>query len=566
MMVFLKTLVVLFLSISIAKALQFTERSLEGTETSDKLTDKQLAMQRWFAGLTYLKQNISDWEGWGKSVRDLYCDGNTCIRYEIADLAYAAALLGLQTPSYKQVAESIMYDSILRMIQQPVWQYIELFDDFKSQTTYPDPVAYKNIMYSGHLVQILTMFEAIFLNDTFSSMGWDFLWTDPVTRACTMIHYNTSLLIDRVFQQSLAYGIGGVPCEPDSIFVICNNYPQNGWLLYDNLRQSNYTVLSIPSWHKTVKTHGINRHDREFIGNYFKLDYLIKPLGIWEPIGSIGSDMWALSWMKPWWPISDVNDSLVSAFQHIVNSLSWMQISNDTNDDSGLFPQAYLHPSDREQNLFPFDDVITTSFYPMTEKQFLTSEESLSLDRYRQVLRYFEANYGKAIDFDGDDVIDSYQYNSITGQEGDVGDYSIWATSNLLIGMIYPKDDVDYLRNFFQGRRSAKTRNFAMMLESVEYPHVMVAYAESSSHRLTIVLKPGDNPPIVSQTHDIVVSNVFKDLRDRIVVKIDDNLYTNYDIISEDSNDDQVKLVLHLLGWNETAVEQSLSMTVFISC
>lgn len=80
--------------------------------------------------------------------------GNTCIRYEIAGLAYAAAVLAYKTPAYTQVTEQILYNSILRMTKKEVWQYVELFDDFKEQPTYPDPVAYKNIMYSGHLAQV----------------------------------------------------------------------------------------------------------------------------------------------------------------------------------------------------------------------------------------------------------------------------------------------------------------------------------------------------------------------------------------------------------------------------
>ena len=87
--------------------------------------------------------------------------GNTCIRYEIAGLCYAAAVLAYKTPAYTQIAEATMHNAIHRMIDKIAWQYIELFDDFKAQKTYPDPVAYKNIMYSGHLAQMIALFESI---------------------------------------------------------------------------------------------------------------------------------------------------------------------------------------------------------------------------------------------------------------------------------------------------------------------------------------------------------------------------------------------------------------------
>lgn len=122
--------------------------------SADALTEKQLHIQRWFSSLTFLQQSDSCWDGWGDAVNDLNCDGNSCIRYEISGLAYAAAVLASKTPAYTDVSESILYDAIMRMITKPVWQYIELFDDFQSQPSYPDPVAYKNIMYSGHLAQV----------------------------------------------------------------------------------------------------------------------------------------------------------------------------------------------------------------------------------------------------------------------------------------------------------------------------------------------------------------------------------------------------------------------------
>ncbi len=86
---------------------------------------------------------------------DVNCDGNTCIRYEIAGLAYGIAVLASMTPAYTQLTEVMMYRTIQRMTQQIVYQYIEVFPDFQDQPSYPDPVAYKNIMYSGHLAQVV---------------------------------------------------------------------------------------------------------------------------------------------------------------------------------------------------------------------------------------------------------------------------------------------------------------------------------------------------------------------------------------------------------------------------
>ena len=132
---------------------------------------------------------------------------------------------------------------------------------------------------------MILLFENIFQNNTFSTNGWDFVWNNASTGESTSIHYNTRMLMDAIYKESLVYGIGGVPCEPDSIFVICNNYPQNAWLLHDQLYSTNYSVDAITSWHQSVQRHGVNHVLDKALENYFKLDYLIKPLGIWEPIG-----------------------------------------------------------------------------------------------------------------------------------------------------------------------------------------------------------------------------------------------------------------------------------------
>jgi hypothetical protein len=590
-MKFTRLIISLFLVVyNFINALKFTTNTLEGTETGEQLTDKQLAIQRWFSDLTYLRGDVNDWAEWGESVKDIDCDGNTCIRYEIAGLAYAAAILGLKTRSYRQVSEAIMYNSILRMTQQIVWQYVELFDDFKSQSSYPDPVAYKNIMYSGHLVQMISLFEVVFGNYTFSTNGWDFVWTDLTTSEVEVLHYNTSLLMERVYQQSVVYDeTGGVPCEPDSIFIICNNYPQNGWLIHDSLHGTNYTAQSIPAWHKSVKYHGINHllssssssrslmhthssintsnNDNYSLDNFFKLDYLIKPLGIWEPVGNIGSDLWAMGWMKTWWPVVDIEATLTPAFETIMDSSCWTQVTKNSSDSSEeIVSYSYLHSKESSQKIFPFSDFITTSFYPMIEKQFLLIKSSQELQKYQQVMNYFEVEFGEAVDLDGDSIDDAYRYST-----GDNGDYSIWGTANLLIGMLHPSDDLDYLRRIFQSPfNSFNNKKNEPFVESVEYPSVMVSYAQytfqptsTRQNNLTAIIKPGDHPQ-VDRSHSIVFSQipVGSLAGDSLLVKVNEVLRTDYEVIYDEKDKVFARIVLNLPGWNEETVLQSQGTTI----
>jgi hypothetical protein len=176
-MIWLRVFFLLIVSVFQGDSLFIQSKNLKGIKSIIGLTEKQLAIQRWFAQLTYLPNQIDlkkrekerkrqaataaaadddddEWKGWGEAVKDIHCDGNTCIRYEISGLFYGVAILATKTPAYRQVTSAIMFNAIERMISKTVWEYIEIFDDFKSQPSYPDPVAYKNIMYSGHLAQV----------------------------------------------------------------------------------------------------------------------------------------------------------------------------------------------------------------------------------------------------------------------------------------------------------------------------------------------------------------------------------------------------------------------------
>ena len=122
---------------------------------------------------------------------------------------------------------------------------------------------------------------------TFSEVGWDFSWGED-TEYPAPISYNTQLLMQKIYEQTQEYEIGGVPCEPDSIFVICNNYPMNALSLHDVIHKTNFSNGAVPAWRKTILENGKNRFPdiEKNDNNYFNLDYLIHPVGIWEPIGT----------------------------------------------------------------------------------------------------------------------------------------------------------------------------------------------------------------------------------------------------------------------------------------
>lgn len=135
---------------------------------------------------------------------------------------------------------------------------------------------------------MIALYESITGNMTFSIVGWQFSWGAD-SEYPDLIPYTSRKLLQAIYNQTSVYegALGGVPCEPDSIFVICNNYPMNAFLLYDQLHNTTYAEAAVGAWQNTVEKHGVNRlPDVDGAdNNYFNLDYLIHPLGIWEPLG-----------------------------------------------------------------------------------------------------------------------------------------------------------------------------------------------------------------------------------------------------------------------------------------
>lgn len=220
----------------------------------------------------------------------------------------------------------------------------------------------------------------------------------------------------------------------------------------------------------------------------------------------MGSDAWALAWMNTWWnattttttsAISSTTTAATAsttalptdAYHALLNSSCWVTTPVAPAEVTAIadkevtrqtvpgLRQSYLKPGDRGNKIFPFTPEITTSFFPMIYKQLDDAQSSdgsgggrsdgrlqpahNATERLEEVYRYFEHSYARFFDSDGDNISDSYQYNtalpSCTASgvvEGcETGDYSVWATANLVLGMVLPEPSVNphYLRDLIRG-------------------------------------------------------------------------------------------------------------------
>ena len=236
--------------------LNIVPNHLNGTENlAQELTDKQLGLQKYLAWLTVLQPQTSQhlanstkfgWQGWSSNYNNNQTD-MTSVRYPLAFIGYALAALVYKTPAYRELSVSILDNVIQRLIEQHQYEYIQFY--WSHLETFPDPIAYENIMYSGHLAMLIALYESISGDFKYTSDGWDFNWPNHAP-----IHYNAAKLMQSIQDQILRERTGGVCCEPNSIFITCNNHPRIAFSLYDAIHGTNFSS-SNAKWESWVKKH-----------------------------------------------------------------------------------------------------------------------------------------------------------------------------------------------------------------------------------------------------------------------------------------------------------------------
>ncbi|EFQ28175.1 uncharacterized protein GLRG_03319 [Colletotrichum graminicola M1.001] len=115
-----------------------------------------------------------------------------------------------------------------------------------SWTPWADPVARENIMYSGHLLMMVSLYAMLFDDDGFEAPGalrfvWDplFFGMGPET-----FSYNAQTLQDTILREMEGNGWIGSCCEPNCVFVVCNQFPVSPF------PDSGQTRLTWAAWDK----------------------------------------------------------------------------------------------------------------------------------------------------------------------------------------------------------------------------------------------------------------------------------------------------------------------------
>jgi hypothetical protein len=158
-------------------------------------------------------------------------------RYQLATMAYAAGAAHYhRLPALRGPFQMLMRQMISRMLRREVWAYwfvsshgSKMFDPSMTElrTPWADPVRSENIMYSGHLLLMTSLYTMLFDDDAFEKeeslvFDWNPLFTGLGPERYS---YSIKSLQEVILKQMEANDWVGVCCEPNAVFVVCNQFP-----------------------------------------------------------------------------------------------------------------------------------------------------------------------------------------------------------------------------------------------------------------------------------------------------------------------------------------------------
>lgn len=191
------------------------------------------------------RQAPGDWSDMGPF--DPTNEGDDAYRYQLAYMAYTIAVVQQQyLPAYRELFKDTFQRLIEKMMRHDVWGYWELTSK-GSKVMDPDlevlvegwvdPVVGKNVMYSGHLLMMVGLYEMLYRDGRYNQEGHLTFMCRPPFRGLgpqdfPYDFHKLSTVIEAQFASS--HGMG-CECEPNGVFVYCNQFALMGLKLYDHI-------------------------------------------------------------------------------------------------------------------------------------------------------------------------------------------------------------------------------------------------------------------------------------------------------------------------------------------
>ncbi|RZN35984.1 hypothetical protein [Bradyrhizobium sp. Leo121] len=166
-------------------------------------------------------------------------------RYQLAQMAYAIGLAHYHRLPAAPAAFRGTFDRLIhKMLRREVWGYwkdtsqsgLYVNPDIKElRQGWTDPVVRENIMYSGHLSAMVGMYGMLFNDDSYDQPAALTFVHNPIFWGMgpEKFEYSRSSLTEVIYWQMVENGWLGVACEPNCIFIVCNQFPMLGFRFSD---------------------------------------------------------------------------------------------------------------------------------------------------------------------------------------------------------------------------------------------------------------------------------------------------------------------------------------------
>lgn len=158
-------------------------------------------------------------------------------RYQLAVMAYAVGMAHFyRLPAARGMFKQLLGQVIRKFLLRDVWGYWwtashsgSYVDPGRTELRAPwaNPIIKENIMYSGHLLMMTSMYAMLFDDDRYEKPeSLTFRW-DPMLWGVgnETFHYDNRSVQAAILAEMERSKWIGVCCEPNLVFVVCNQFP-----------------------------------------------------------------------------------------------------------------------------------------------------------------------------------------------------------------------------------------------------------------------------------------------------------------------------------------------------
>jgi hypothetical protein len=162
-----------------------------------------------------------------------------------------------KTPAYRELYQDALSRILSKYFRQDVWgswYFISMGmkaadpDLVEYATPWADPVKEKNIMYSGHVLEMVGLWRMLYGDKKYDATGSiKFAWRPGGGDNADYL-YSHSSLMKVIYDQFVNNPWHSIECEPNCVFTVCNEPPLMGLLLYDGVNGTNYFAPARDAW------------------------------------------------------------------------------------------------------------------------------------------------------------------------------------------------------------------------------------------------------------------------------------------------------------------------------